>query len=112
MIIEKRIIEYLKPLLSVDVVAESPEDGSLPYVRIERVGRTVRNYVTTDSVAFQSYGRTMIEAATIDEEVQEHMKGIVSLDEISRVSMQSNYNASDTSNMKYRYQCIYDIVYI
>lgn len=112
MIIEKKIIEYLEPLLSVDVVTESPEEGSLPYVRIERVGRAVRNHVTTDSVAFQSYGRTMLEAADLDEEVQELMKGIVSLDEISRISLQSNYNASDTSNLKYRYQCIYDIVYI
>ena len=112
MIIEKKIIEYLKPLLSVDVLAESPEDESLPYVRIERVGRTIKNHITTDSVAFQSYGRTMLEAADLDEEVQELMKGIVSLDEISRISLQSNYNASDTSRMKYRYQCIYDIVYI
>ena len=112
MILEKNIIEYLGPLLSVPVVAETPENAPDAYVRIERVGRTVRNRVTTDSIAFQSYGGTMLEAAELDEEVQRHLEGMVSLDEISSVSLQSNYNASDTSNLKYRYQCIYDIVYI
>lgn len=112
MIIEKKIIEYLNPLLSVEVVAETPENAPDSYVRIERIGRVVRNHVTTDSIAFQSYGTTMLEAAELDEAVQRHIEGMISLDEISNVSLQSNYNASDTSNLKYRYQCIYDIVYI
>ena len=112
MILEKKIIEYLSPLLSVPVVTETPEDDTASYVRIERVGRAVRNRVTTDSIAFQSYGATMLEAAELDEEVQGRMEGFLSLDEISSVTLQSNYNATDTSNLKYRYQCIYDIVYI
>ena len=112
MILEKKIIEYLSPLLSVPVVAETPEDVPDSYVSIERVGRAVRNRVTTDSIAFKSHGNTMLDAAELDEEVQECMEGFISLDEISSVTLQSNYNATDTSNLKYRYQCIYDIVYI
>ena len=112
MILEKKIIEYLSPLLSVPVVTETPEDDTASYVRIERVGRAIRNRVTTDSIAFQSYGATMLDAAELDEEVQGCMEGFISLDEISSVTLQSNYNATDTSNLKYRYQCIYDIVYI
>lgn len=112
MILEKKIIEYLSPLLSVPVVAETPEDVPDSYVSIERVGRAVRNRVTTDSIAFKSHGNTMLDAAELDEEVQGCMEGFISLDEISSVTLQSNYNATDTSNLKYRYQCIYDIVYI
>ena len=54
MILEKKIIEYLSPLLSVPVVTETPEDDTASHVRIERVGRAIRNRVTTDSIAFQS----------------------------------------------------------
>lgn len=112
MILEKKIIKYLSPLLSVPVVAETPEDEPDSYVRIKRAGRKVKNQVTTDSIVFQSYGATKMEAAELDEEVQRHMKRFLSLDEISSVTLQSDYDATDTPNLQYRYQCIYDIVYI
>ena len=109
MIIEAIVIDYLSSLLEVPVVAESPETEPDSYVRIEKVGRQGKDYIVTDSVAFQSYGATLYEAAALDEKVQELMPGIIKRVDISGIHLVSNYNATDTRKKQYRYQCIFDI---
>ncbi len=109
MIIEAVVIDYLKGLVDVPVVAESPEKEPASFIRIERVGREKKNFIITDSIAFQSYGASMYEAAALDEKVQELMADITSRADISGIHLVSNYNATDTRKKQYRYQCIFDI---
>lgn len=111
MIIEAVVIEYLKGLLEVPVVAESPEEEPESYVRVEKVGRERKNFIVTDSIAFQSYGASMYEAAALDEKVQELVPDMVERSDVSGVHLFSNYNATDTRKKQYRYQCIFDITH-
>ncbi len=111
MIIEATIIEYLKDKLDVSVVAETPDTEPESYVRIERVGRQVRNLLTTDSIAFQSYGATMYDAALLDDKVQSAVPELTKIAGVSGVHLASNYNSTDTSKKNYRYQCIFDITH-
>lgn len=111
MIIEAVVIEFLKDKLDVPVVAETPDAEPESYVRIEKVGRQKRNFLITDSIAFQSYGTTMYNAAMLDEKVQSTIPELAESTEISGVHLASNYNATDTSKKNYRYQCIFDITH-
>ena len=112
MIIEAVVIDYLKNLIDVPIVAESPEDEPDSYVRIERVGRQSADYIITDSIAFQSYAATLYGAAALDEKVQNFLPGIVERPDISGTHLVSAYNATDTRKKQYRYQCIFDISHI
>ena len=53
----------------------------------------------------------MYEAALLNREVIEKMKNMITLDEIFKVKLNSDYNFTDPSTKKYRYQCIFDITY-
>lgn len=61
--------------------------------------------------ALQSYADSMYEAALLNREVIEKMKNMITLDEIFKVKLNSDYNFTDPSTKKYRYQCIFDITY-
>lgn len=111
MIIEAVVIEFLKDKLDVPVVAETPNTEPDSYVRIERVGRKKQNFLITDSIAFQSYGTTMYNAAALDEKVQSLVFDLAKSTEVSGVHLASNYNATDISKKNYRYQCIFDITH-
>jgi hypothetical protein len=52
------------------------------------------------------------EAAELSEEVVTLMcYGLVGLEEVSKVSLNSEYNYTDTVEKKYRYQAVFDIVH-
>lgn len=61
--------------------------------------------------ALQSYADSMYEAALLNREVIEKTKNMITLDEIFKVKLNSDYNFTDPSTKKYRYQCIFDITY-
>ncbi len=53
----------------------------------------------------------MYEAAVLNEEVKEAVEGMITLDEVSKVSLNSDYNFTDTTTKEYRYQAVFDINY-
>lgn len=117
--IEILVKDYLEGALQgVPIFLELPEVPSedFPewpdeYVLIEKVGERIRNHVRTPSVALQSYSLTSLyNAAALDERVREAMDAMTDNALISSARMASNYNFTDTSTKRYRYQCVYDIV--
>jgi hypothetical protein len=116
--IEETILKYLKGKLSVPVVMEEPEvpseDYPTPptqYVLIEKVGGGRTNHINKTSVALQSYGDSLYDAAALDEKVRTAMDSIVELDIIGSAKLASNYNHTDTRKKKYRYQSVYDLMH-
>lgn len=61
--------------------------------------------------ALQSYADSMYEAALLNREVINKMRKMITLDEIFKVKLNSDYNFTDPNTKKYRYQCIFDITY-
>ena len=118
--IEKVVFDYLSAQLDVPVFMELPEvpSESFPewpaeFVLIEKVGESVRDHVRTSSFALQSYSLTsLFHAAELDEQVREVMDVMAEETDVTRSHMSSNYNFTDTRTKRYRYQCVYDIVYI
>ena len=53
----------------------------------------------------------MYEAAKLNEQLKEVVERLIQLNEISNVSLNSDYNFTDTETKEYRYQAVFDIFY-
>ncbi|EPA0803230.1 hypothetical protein ACQZUA_000780 [Enterococcus hirae] len=107
--IEIIIKQYLDSHLSVPSFLE--QSGKMPdsYILFEKTGSSKRNYLSSATFAFQSYAESMYDAAKLNEELKEVVENMIELDEISNVQLNSDYNFTDTTTKKYRYQAVFDI---
>lgn len=109
--IEKIILDYLDQELSVPVYMERPADPPGHFVLIEKTGSGKTNYICDAMIAVQSYAPSLYEAAELNEEVKTVMENMIVLDDICRVSLNSDYNFTDTAMRAYRYQAVFDITH-
>lgn len=108
MIAEQIVLEHLKKLLTVPVSTEMLDASS--FVLIERVGGSDDGFIRTASFAIQSYGPSLYKACILNEEVKNAMLALIGYEEVTRCDLDSDYNYTDTSTKKYRYQAVYDLV--
>lgn len=109
--IEKIIQDYLTGT-GVTAYMEIPEGGGvMPYVVIERTGGSLDQHIRRATVAIQSYGASLYQAANLNTQIIALMEDIVLLPEISACELNSDYNYTDTTKKEYRYQAVYDLVY-
>ena len=101
--IEEKVRSYLEEQLNIPVRME--EEAGLPeeYVLLERTGGSQVNYIDKAIIAIQSYSKNT--------ELNIIMKNIIEMDEISECELNSDYNYTDTSRKKYRYQAVYELTY-
>jgi hypothetical protein len=109
--IEKTIFDFLNNNLSVPAFMEEQKVKVDKFVLIEKIGGSEENFIKRANVTIQSIAPTLYEAASLNEEVKEVINNIVLLDEISKVSLNSDYNYTDTSQKRYRYQAVFDLFY-
>lgn len=109
--IEEIILEYLREKLAVTVRMEEEPDMPKEYVLIEKTGGGKTNYIRRATITIQSYAESLYRAMQINEEIKEVLDRIVELDEISRCTLNSDYDYTDTTRKKYRYQAVFDIVH-
>lgn len=111
--IEITIREYLKiHLAPVPVKLEKLTGRPSKYVLVERVGSSCANGIKKASIAIQSYGSSLYEAAELNELVKGKMMQIDRLDSVSNCELESDYNFTDTTTKEYRYQAVYEITYV
>lgn len=110
--IELIVKDYLKTKLDVPVRMEIPANPPDTFVVLEKTGSTRENRLDTATFAIQSYATSMAEAASLNEEVKSAMEEMIELNAISSVHLNSDYNFTDTSEHKYRYQCLYVVTYL
>ena len=103
--IELIIKNYLDDNLDVPVFLEKTGDIKGEYVIFEKTGSSDK----TSTFAFQSYSDSMYESARLNEKVKDAVKSMITLHEISKVKINSDYNFTDTRTKKYRYQAVFDI---
>lgn len=109
--IEAVIREYLQAKLDVPVYLQIPMEPPERYVTIERTGGGDSNFIKSATFAIQSWANTMYEAADLNERVKALMDNATTLPEVSASDLNSDYNYTDTSTMKYRYQAVYDLAH-
>lgn len=109
--IETVVRNYLNSTLPVPAYMEKPEREPGRYVLIEKTGSGLKNHIQSATLAIQSHAESLYEAANLNEKVKNAMNNIVILDFIGSSDLNSDYNFTDTTKKKYRYQAIYDLTY-
>lgn len=122
--IEQILITYLlnRTSAGTDVYCERPETPPYEYIIIEKTGSDTVNKITTSTIAIQSIsnsleGGSMLQAITLNDEVKDALLGadedygLVELDDIVSVELNSDYNFTDTETKEYRYQAIFNITH-
>lgn len=109
--IEQTILDYLNDTLTEPCYMEEPE-GIDTFVLLEKTGSSLSNYVYSATFAIQSYASSLYEAAELNEKVKAAMLTIADeLNTVSKCSLNSDYNYTDTTKKRYRYQAVYDITH-
>lgn len=111
MLIEEFVVQYLNGELSVPVSGAVPSPMPDTFVTVERTGSSITNKIRTATLAIQAWAESIDAAANLCAEVTETMENIVENDEISRCSLDSSYNFTDTSTKRFRYQAVFDLVH-
>lgn len=109
--IEKIVKKYLDEQLDVPTYFEHDINMPETFVIIQKTGGGGNNYVHSATFAFQSYAPSLQKAAELNEIVKNAIENIITVNEISGVHHNSDYNFTDTDTKKYRYQAVYDLNY-
>ena len=109
--IEKIVLDYLNNALSVPAYMEKPEIVPERYVLIERTGGSIENYINKATITLQSYAESLHQAAELNEEVKKAMLEITVLPSVGSSELNTDYNFTDTTKKRYRYQAVFDLTY-
>lgn len=109
--IELIIKEFLDGQLDVPSFFEHQTELPDRYLLIEKVGGGQKNQLKSATVAVQSYATSLYDAAKLNEQVKEAMLELGTVDAVSGISLDSDYNFTDTETKSYRYQAVFDINY-
>lgn len=112
MLLEAFVIEKLSGIVGVPVYAEVPADyPSGAFAVIERTGSWKQNHVPGATLAVQSYAPSLLDAAQLNENVKAAMETVAEEPEIGSIRLNSDYNFTDYTTRRYRYQAVFDITY-
>ncbi len=109
--IEETVLDYLAARLTVPVHMEMPERMPASFVLVEKTGGGKDNHIDRATIALQSYAPTMYEAAELNYVVKALMDAMPDTENVFRCKLNSDYNYTDTSVKRYRYQAVYDLTY-
>lgn len=109
--IEKIILDYLTDELTEPVYMEEPEAKPVTFVLIEKTGGGKTNHISSATIAVQSYAPSLYEAAALNERVKAAMENAITMDEIVKVTLNSDYNYTNTASKRYRYQAVFDVIF-
>ncbi|WP_394271628.1 hypothetical protein [Anaerococcus nagyae] len=109
--IEVIIKNYLDETMDVPVYLEEPRDKPKSYVLFEKTSGGKDDQIRKATIALQSYAESMYEAASLNEKVKEAMDKSIYFIDIGKAKLNSDYNFTDTTTKRYRYQAVYDIAF-
>ena len=107
--IELIVKGYLSKLLDIPIVFEHQKNLPKQFVVIQKTSGKRENFLNSSTIAIQSYGASMFEAAKLNEKIKNLMYDLITVDEVSKVSLNSDYNHTDFETKEYRYQAVFDI---
>lgn len=110
--IEKEIFDYLKSELTpTPVYMEIPSNPPTEFVLIEKTGSVRSNLLYSSTIAIQSYSSTLYKAAELNEVVKNVMFLMPDVRDVSSVDLNSDYNFTDSTTKRYRYQAVFDVAH-
>ena len=109
--IEDIIIKHLTDA-KLRAYGEDPRDEvAYPYYVVTRTGGGEDEHLRRATLAVQSYGATMYDAALASDAMVSLLLGARTLDSVSSIYLVGEYNFTDRSTKKYRYQAVFEITY-
>ena len=113
--IEDVIKNFLESKLTVPVLMEVPKSPTSQFVVIEKTGGGQENLISSAILTIQSYAPSLYKAAVLNEQVKHWMmdglEGAITLDTIAHIALDGDYNYTDTTSKRYRYQAVFDITH-
>lgn len=113
--IELIIKDILENALDVPVLLELPDFGDNrreKFVFFEKTSSSRRNHIDECTIAVQSYGKSLYEAALLNEQVKNALDAAGEEDNrIYSAKLDGDYPFNDITNHRYRYQAVYQIRY-
>lgn len=110
--IETVLLNYLNSEeLSATVYMEQPKVKPEAFFVIEKTGGSQTNHINESNFIVQSNAPSLAQAAQMNEEIKAAMLNAITLDDISRVELNSNYNYTDSATKQYRYQAVFVITH-
>lgn len=109
--IEPTIIAYLAEELGVPAYGAVPPDPPATMVTVEKTGGRRTNKIDAATLAIQSWAPTIEQAAQLNDRVKTAMEACVQLDSISSCDLDTDYNFTDDTRNRPRYQAVFDVVY-
>lgn len=109
---EKIILDFLNEQMNVPVYLEVQDQMPDEFILIERNGSSYEDFIYETSFIIQSYAKSMYKAAVLNEEMKRAMFKLVESDDVSSVTLNSDYNWTDTTKKHYRYQAIFEVVFL
>lgn len=109
--IEVTLLNYLTENMDVPVYMEIPKNPEQRFITLERTSGGITNHIGNAMFAVQSHAESLYEAALLNERMKAVMLNSISLPEISRCSLNSDYNYTDGNTKSYRYQAVFDITH-
>lgn len=108
--IEQTVLNYLKSK-GINAFMERNNEIKGDFVLIEKVGGGEKNYIQNSTFAIQSFSDSLYNAAVLNEKVKEIMQQIIELDEVSKCSLNSDYNYTNPNTKEYRYQAVFELTH-
>ena len=108
--IEKVILDYLIDQ-KLTVYMEQPKVKPDSFYLMEKTAGGQTDKVNTSTIIIQSYADALYNAALMNEAIKLVMAEAVTLDEVSRVELNSDYNYTDPTTKQYRYQAVFVITH-
>ena len=110
--IETVLLDYLNNAnLSAKVYMEQPKVKPEAFFILEKSGGGQIDHINESDFIVQSYGRTLYEAACMNEEIKAVMLKANTLNEVSAVELNSDYNYTNAESKSYRYQAIFVVTH-
>ena len=110
--IELIVLEHLMTKLNMtDVYMEVPDNPPKKFVVIDKTGGGRKNLICSATLAIQSYDETLAKAAVLNKDVKAAMYDLAENINVGKVALETDYNFTDTSTKRYRYQAVFDITH-
>ena len=107
--IELIVKNYLSTKLEIPIVFEHQKNLPKRFILIQKTSGSRENFLNSSTIAIQSYAESMFESAKLNEKIKNLMYDLIIVSEVSKVSLNSDYNHTDLETKEYRYQAVFDI---
>jgi len=110
-LIEITARDYAAKNLPVPVYMEFPSDPPERFVVLKKGDSSRENLLDGAMLVTDSYAESLLEAASLNEQVKSVLDSLVELDSVSSSRRAGDYPAFDTENKRYRYQAVQKITH-